>query len=481
MLPYYILELSNDPTPLGLGLPTLNTPYTLNLIDGSNYAVTAWGPKVAPRRAGALGNGPYSEVEEQLEITILGDTAQACTDNAELLIEILHDSSRWWDSQLVNPTYLTVQMTVSGTLWRSLVYVPRGVEYAVPSAEYNVGTGKWFIPLQIGLVRRGLWLGTSSSGNSGAGVSNPAVMAVSSGMPQTVVPAPTTLSLAVAPTTSVRIGDSIGSCFFVAYAPSTDRLRIYEAESGSNTVSPVIQWSAIADAGKSPSGGLIRRLTYNGLLGTSIIVQLVGFNGSARSLVAYAIMRNNSTTTNYTLTVNTQNAAGVVGNQPTIINIPEGQSTPQPQAVYLGYFSYWETPTFLRIDISGSATGNTLDFDYFVVCSADGGDDGIFQLTGFASYPGDGIVINPQPFVLVPRVYSGNTPSQRLSISELGDVVVSTAGNTLAVLVFGISSPVGQPAGNYPWRMIDVTDGLGTTLMTFSTTATRYSANLLPE
>lgn len=174
---------------------------TLNLIDGTNYAVadTGWQPSVAP--AASLSQNYYDVLTETLTIYVLGSTAAQVYQNVTALMQLLQQAERWAEQLTTeNAVRLRYQPAGSGqsAALECLCLGRAGTDQDMDLGVYDDTGIQKVATVTIKLARRALWLTPTTQ--SGTVTTNPSA----SWVPYTVTfpaaspaPGPTSLSLAL--------------------------------------------------------------------------------------------------------------------------------------------------------------------------------------------------------------------------------------------------------------------------------------------
>ncbi len=445
----------------------------LTISDGTNFADISptnarymlardgWAPQIAALRESQLGGrGPYSDVAEEIEINILGATQAEVLQNLERLSLLLDQAYRFWRrGENVAPVTIRYQPKGASTLLHALV-LGRAPGDETGSVNLPMTTNKDLAGLMIAglrlrFVRSGLWLNPNPAVNDDAGLSaNPTVNQIgSSGVPQVSSPTGFTIS-----TNNVVIHPAAGPALLLwASVVTANRLKIIEAEStsfGSFTTS-------VADAAAKARGGNVARYTptdtNRNIMFTHSLSGVI--DGSIRRFSLWAVVRNNSGTTSFTLQAQ--------HDQSTAVRVPIDTSTANPRIVFLGTFATAVGPAGLTVYAQASAASGTLDMDYFVLVAADDERSGALVVPG--NVVGYRMLHDPRPLTAPTPIIS--MENGQAAIGYLGDAMIHTATGAVDVTII-------QPCGSF-WRQVDSPSG--TNVINNTWRMTRYLGYLTPR
>lgn len=143
---------------------------TCTILDGAggttNYALlnNTWAPAIASLRASALGGrGPYEDVVEELDLTIVGATAAAALTNLATLNRLLDQAERWTRGE-TGAAPVVIKYTVQGSapamrLQALILGRPQGGGAVELSPRFNkVGLLTEISGVRVRFRRRGQWL-----------------------------------------------------------------------------------------------------------------------------------------------------------------------------------------------------------------------------------------------------------------------------------------------------------------------------------
>jgi hypothetical protein len=424
-----------------------------------------WAPGIAPLREGTLGGrGPYADVEEEIELNILGDTQAEVLSNLQTLTTLLDQAWRFWRrGENVSP--VKIQYTPKGSnLLLTALILGRAPGDQTAGVNLPITINKdlgalTIVSVKLRFIRTGLWLNPIAESNTSTLSNNPTVQTVA-------LPSALTIS---APT--VLTADSNGVSLTAAtvpavilYASAVNRLTIFEAESG--TLGP--QTTSVADAAGKARGGNVARYTPTvTTLVDLTTIQLNVMDSAMRRVALWAVVRNNSGTTSFQLQAQSPAGAGAASTTPLI---PIDTSSLSPRTVFLGVLSFALAPGTCAIKAQASAAAGTLDIDYIVALAVDDERSGALSLPGAA-------LLSSLPFTVDPRILSAATPlvSQpsvvpAAAVGYNGDAMIHTTGGTVYVTII-------QPTGTF-WVQVNAA---GTTVIQNNWTVSRYNAYLSPR
>lgn len=262
---------------------------TLNLIDGTNYAVVrdGWAPTVAPLRETPIGGvGPYADVAEEITLNVRGATAATVYANVAALAQALDEADRWWRGDYPSGVYLRYQVGGgSGTnLFAAIKGRASGDETAGVklTITYDSAAIIYYTTLTMRFIRYGLWLQNPETATS-ATVTQPAIMSASLATYTPLSPCKITISGFDGNTADLPF-KSPESWFVWSY---NGGLQVIEGESYAGGAGV----STVADSTNFASNGSVARFT-----GTSGVINYgsTTYTVTGRRLMILAAMRNTS-------------------------------------------------------------------------------------------------------------------------------------------------------------------------------------------
>lgn len=333
---------------------------TATLTDGTNYALASggWSPQVARLRTGELGGvGPYDEVEETIEIDIMGGGVLATLSaNIAKIMKLCDQAQRWRRGE--NVAAVQLQITLTGSTVKTAVVVEGVLE--LPSNYADVLVIREVERARLRVTRRGMWLGTEVAATTLTNVfpgvawtTSPAVTSLGG------VESPTKLRIAVPNTGHVKLDNAL---LIVASQETGNLMTVIEAESvplpATNS-----KWAVVGDVANFASDSNVLR--YNHASVNTNAVTSKSTVSLPKNPTIYAVVRTTVANTVFTLSVGLYTALGkTITLTKTIGPIA---TAGQCQVVSLG--SYTGSVPFGGFDLTCTQTAGTaaaLDIDVLV-------------------------------------------------------------------------------------------------------------------
>lgn len=446
------------------------------LTDGIHYALTSYGPVVAPRNDNDLG-AVYADVEESITLHALGCTAAEAYAAVAAINDLMDQAWRWQMGEDVEAVRLRLQAQGSMLQPIEAAIVGRapgaGLNTVLP-ATWSADYGKYVVQdVTIQFTRHGQLLAPIETTAASSSAANPTVQTRTFATSIDIL-SPLNVQLASLPTTAG--GDLSSGVLLVA--DTVQRIEITEAE-GFATAGP---YSTVADAANNARGGSVKRFTPAGAgaFASTDLLSLGTFDGTVQRMDVWAAVRNNSATRTYTIRAASAGFAQgspVVGAFGPLVSV--GFASQLPQIVFLGTLVSRNGHAYLRLDcmVDTVAGAGTLDIDYFV-CHARDNDAcsaivnaAVADLSIFsASYDllvQHRLLNEPQPRLILEN--SGGTAY----LGYNGNAILNTQGDIVATAWLATG---GLTAQNY-WRYSNAAG----TVVSLALTASRNRAYLIPE
>lgn len=348
---------------------------TLNLNDGSNYALLAGQqPQTTVRRASRLGGGlPYVELQTTVPLRVFGSTPAAALAALADLQQIDQQVADWKDGEPEDPVIY--------------IYAPDGSALAAPPRAVVLGPhrpgdplvvlprtfNKYIVGSEINPVylqlRHGALLGAEESKSSSA-VANPGVMSVATFTDHDGVAS--VYDLRLAGFTDSTVSGSIGAGLLML-ANASNRLVVIEAEGGASGADA--EWSSTGVT--SASGGNVLRFTAADTDPSSTgfyNLSTAGFDTSLEHVAVAVRVMNNSASKTFFLRFRASTYSGDEIVSVTRKIDPDTYSL--PRSLFLGYATVRDGVGYLRLEawVDDAAGSPTMDIDVLAVM--DGGRNG---------------------------------------------------------------------------------------------------------
>lgn len=416
---------------------------TADLTDETNYMVvdSGWVPQVAARTNNDLGGIIYEDVEEEIEIIVMGSTGAAALANLAVLSRLFDQAERWANGDAVAAVifqYKPSGSTKTNPYEAIIVGRGEGAGFIGLSTSFDANGNVTITGVRLRFRRRGAWLNeTDTTSVSAATIST--VLSATWGATHNTL-SPMTLLLSGSAFT-------LNSAGYVLYSRNAANLAIAEGESvvsiGSGGSS-----ASQADSGNYARGGSVRRVT----LSTPAAYQTLSVDptflsslatAATRTIILVVAVRNNSATE--TFKIRAQPYKGVwplAKTRP--ITVDNTNNNPQ-----ILIFEPINTPSGITaIDLElqvSSLTGTpTFDIDYICVMGVTDGDSGIIAYQPKTSSGGSSIssvhALNSQiieyPYAMV---VADTSVAVTIPIDATGNADVYTYGSTLSAVLLATS------------------------------------------
>jgi len=438
---------------------TLTATFADGLGGLTSYAPVrgTWAVAITTRRRAALGRGPWNEVIEEWELNIRGADAATALSNLETLVRLLDNADRFWRlGENVSPVLLkytpqgSTLFTTANPSQALVIGRAPGDEtnLTLPAIFNDVGMYYEIRGVRLRFLRTGQWLNPTAETASSSVAAIPTVQSATLASTLTISsPTKLTYDFTVA---GVPTYIDSSSPSFVLTANSTSRLQIYEGEAASFAA----PWATQADAAARARGGSVIRYSP-GALSATLFWAFASFDANARRVAVWAAVRNNSTTTVFTLRPALWSSAGIPQSIGPLTTIDASIQT--PRIVFLGIMSAQQAVYGLEFDATASAASGTLDIDYLVVHAVDDETSTTVALYSQVATVYAVPVLTPgyTPAVLDPRALSAPTPLATAGTSPIvvspynGDAYIMTKGATVAAVWLGVANPA--VSGSF-WR-----------------------------
>lgn len=457
-----------------------------DVVDFSNYDTYGyrlerggWAPARATMNLSPLGFVTYTPVAESMRIRIKGATAAEARQRLELLSNMMERAEQMSSD---DPTVAAIQIQyqpedsdLAGAVKAVVLRLDDANGLIVPEDFDATKDGVTIRNIQLTFWRRGRWLNaTSESRNSGAAVTNPAILEVSSAFTEDVdVLSPYDLKL--------DFSDQSNATFMKVLATeAADHLHLSEAESatifqgGSQTSTPSIS---------KASGGAVLQYAPTSLTSLKLDVDISAMANAIQQVVAFVVAKNLSSSVFYKCSMQFLASGNLIG-APTRKKIIDTEAFASPNIFAFGITGALETrPTLglekIRFTFEPSATGtasDALQLDYF--CAM--GVSHSARILDFPK-PESGQAIQDmyikhrrdthlRPVAQILDTASGFWINNQESSSNLS---LSTRGDKVAVLAFGIKE--GGAADG--WRLQTLVGNA----LSYSMTVDRTQAFLTPR
>lgn len=446
---------------------------TITFFDGSggatNYRVMGdgWAPAVATLRADDFGNhGDANDVVETWSISVKGSTAQACLDNIASLQKLLLNAEKFQRGDTTvspvlvkySPKGATTSSTANPLQARVLGYVPGEAQALTFPANWELDlAGKIVTNIGLRFVRTGKWLHTDDAASSSAttqGTETTVTMAVNAD-----IPSPTKIQI----TNSYNGSD--GPEGWIVIANGASHMQILDA-----AITPAGAYSTYNDSGNAPRGGTnVVRYTPAGTTAVAISVVSTLSYTSGKRYIVLASLRNNSSTTSFTVQFGTGfSNTFPVNTVPVVI--------PAQSSAVARWYSFGElTPQFttatglLQVQITASAASGTIDLDSVVLLDAEYVRVFRFQDTYRSGSLGPKTIVFDHRALTAtnPRGYETSVLDTWLTCPD--DIYIETTGTAIRCLLLQTSYVTSS------WH-----DNSGGTIRTSTWTLTRTRAYLTP-
>ena len=330
----------------------------LDLNDGVTWALmSGWIPQVARRRRSVLGGrSPYEDVGEMIPLAVLAGSAESALTAIQELSKYLDHAARWAAGGEDDPvvlSYLPANSSLSSALQALVVDVPAPMMELPTGMHRELETGE-FGPIYVHLLRRGLWLGASSS-ESVTKANNPAILTKDTGAALDV-PGPTYVELTDVDGSTALIED--GYILFTDVAPVSTYGRNFQIYDASDMTSS--EFGEEVDTTHKAIGDNVERIDAASNQTGSLTISNV--LAEVKRLSVFVAVRNNNASA-WKIRVRSTGFSEVTGRWYWI-----DTSSTQPRIMYIGtLISSWPSYAHLVIDVETAESTGTLDINYAVV------------------------------------------------------------------------------------------------------------------
>lgn len=453
------------------------TTITIQAASGAvgNYALRRWIPTVAGLRRSLLGGrGPYEDVVEEMQLTLIDTTAAGCYTRLETLNTLLDQAERSYYGEDRTPVYIhfapagATVSSDSAPLKARIIGRASGNETSGVGLEPSYDGVSFTFQLDITLrfLRMGEWLLNDQSASSSA-TDNGTVASVDL-TTATNLQSPTDISMTKVVLQSSR-----------AFVILSDEEKIDVLNVDTMTATG---YTAFDDSAKFARNTNVLRYTPPDMVenssGSKNTTASTGVQLTSGIFAVFANIRNNSNTTSYTMRVK------LTGDGPITYTpyhyIPPYTSAAYPQWQFIGLAYSWRLLSII-INLQASAVSGTLDIDTLVIVNTTTSKTNILGTSllesGAAAYLSGGgalaILHNldaATPF-LYPRSQSSAGSSVYVHTSQ-GDPVFTTK----AAIIYACLLATGTSASLDAWRQAD-----GGTVLANVWTATRAVGYVSPK
>lgn len=434
------------------------------LTDNVRFALVHYAPAVSPLRD-ALFGPLYADVQDQITLHALGTTAAEAYANAAAVVALLDAAREWWDDLSGSlPAVRLRAAAQDSTLAAPLEAVIKGrarggaPDLALP-AMWSEQFGKYVIQnITINFVRCGQWTRASDTFGPSASVGQTPTSVTLS--PTHTMKSPIDLAINF----PAGLGTTLSAGILAVGSLASDVQQI-EAE----TMAAAAQYSSVADAAALASGGNVLRFTPADTNAHSSSRGPLTGGTMFDNLAIYAVLRNNSGTTTFTVIAEVNQAlAGQVDTPVQYIDT----STTSPRIVFLGAVSVARGAVGIGVRCQASAAAGTLDIDRLVVVNTRGPGVGIVQLSALtAGVPAGAFAVhlNQSPLSMaVPQVFADDG-ALGAPISYSGALPFYVSGTNVQAIWFATR-------GTF-WRYVDNVNAL----VNITFTVARWRGYAVPQ
>lgn len=424
-----------------------------------------WAPALAALRDSELGGrGPYTDVVEEIEINVLGESQADVLSNFSTLARLIDQAARWYRGDAVSVVKLYYAPEGASQAGTAVMLGPApgdetsGVNLPVTS---NGDLQAFMIAgLRLRFLRRGLWIGADSSPATSSSAANPTIHTVTFSDNQ----------LFSSPT-KVTIGGmtNVTAAFagIIAVADDSAKMTIIEGEN----LAPATNWASVVDA--NARGGNV--LGYNNTTTANTFTGSSLANGgvTGQRIAFYATLKNvaSATPATYQLRALIQRQ-GTSYRTPIIPIDPTNYAT--PKVVFLGAVVFPEQTASgawnLSLEAANDVLGvlNALQIDYIFVIALDDEYSRVVAFSDFTLGSGVSQLILDDRFLTntVSAVVDASNPVRYANYS--GDPLIQSHGTTLVGVI------VATQGAN--WRIRNTTPATSNTNLS----AVRHNAYLVP-
>lgn len=273
----------------------------------------------------------------------------------------------------------------------------------------------------------------------------------------TALPAPTRVSIQ-----DLKVG-AYHLTGYIAVTNSATGITVVNADS----LSTGGAWSAVADSTHYARNTNVLRYTP---ASTSEATKEVASTGTIRRLAVFANVRNNSTTTTFTIRVRVNRVDTIEYYRPVVIG---PQASARPEWVYLGEVTA-TPPATIDFCVAADAASGSLDADTFVILDLDDNLTSVVAIHtgkgGIGNSAGDELVIDHRALTKPTPVVTIENGGDVSEWSAQGKRDVYTSGATITAIAMVTGDDTGQNA----WRQ-----AASSTLLANDWTVTRLPGSLI--
>lgn len=424
----------------------------ISLVDGENYSLAegGWGPGVPNKRRQLIAvGGRFDEVEESITLNIFDTTGAAALGNLEALAAALRQAQQFADGENVDPVLIEVQPQGSNLVaaLKAVIMGGDGGLLALPATFNDLLMIYEIAGVIARFKRRGAWLDAGETPGASTASAVPAIESVSFASSHNI-PSPVAIELSGFSSSTLVIQNGI-----VLVTNDADKLAIIEAETATSG------GTSVGDA--LARGGTVRQVSS--LLGSTTLFYTLTSTQKANlnRCHVWAVVRNNSTTTQWQLQTIFQGAGEAVNGLKVLVTA-ESQD---PQTVYLGELVMNNSITDFILDVLALPAGGseTLDIDFLLLMRSDENGHVIGINYAYLGFSGTQVLnIDHRLLTGFPTVYVNNGTDTSYASYE-GSPIVELTGDECAV-IFHATRGVNWLHGS-----------------SISLTATRHKAYLTPQ
>lgn len=424
-----------------------------------------WAPALAVLRDSELGGrGPYTDVTEEIEVHVLGESPADVLSNFSTLARLVDQAARWYRGDAVSVVKLyyapegASQAGAAVVLGRAPGDETSGVNLPI---TFNGDLQAYMIAgVRLRLYRRGLWIGADSSPATSSSAANPTIHTVTFSDNQ-LFSSPAKITIGGMTNVTAAFAG------IVAVADDSAKMAVIEGEN----LAPATNWASVVDA--NARGGNV--LGYNNTSTANTFTASSAANGgvTGQRIALYATLKNvaGGTPANFQVRALVQRL-GTSYRTPTI---PIDTTTyANPKVVFLGTVVFPEqtasTAWSLTLEAANdvAAVGNALQIDYIFVIALDDEYSRVVAFSDFTLGSGVSQLILDDRFLTntVSAVVDASNPPRYANYS--GDPLIQSHGTTL------VGAIVATQGAN--WRIRNTTPATASTTLT----AVRHNAYLVP-
>lgn len=444
------------------------TTITINTTGGAvgDYALEDWVPAIAGLRTSQIGGrGPYEDVVEEMSLVIIDTTAAGCYTRLDTLNRLLDQAERWYNNE--NATAVLIKyapggasVSSSGTPLQAAILgrAPGNATSGVGIRAIQKTQFTFHMPITLRFWRKGRWL-LSTTAASSASTTNGALASIT-------IAAVNNLSPVKLSFDNYGWGNDASKAFhggFIAVSDVLNTIAISTAESAASGA-----YTSFNDSAQNARDTNVLR--YTPAVTTEVASGSVALTiaSTARTIGVFANMRNNSTTTSYSMRIAFD--SGYRSYTPMYYVAP--QATAYPYWRFIGTASSNGYSPFYTVYLTASAASGTLDIDTLVFVDLSNPTTQVIAVLENTYSNGQSTLeidhqelTKPQPKLTVASDFTN---------AYLGDLIINNKGGTVYALLMATGRATAG-AGNH-WRQVDNTP----TLLANTWTATRYTAYLTP-